>query len=606
MKRDTPTAARPSRLRLWLLLAASTTAVVTAGIVTAPHTGEEGVVPEQVSSSAAAALIADGQVSSVQIDEAQARLALTLEDDTKVEANYSRSASAELLDTLAAAEISYDIEPLTTPNPWLNLVGRGAFLLLFLALLLFVFHRLRGAPGRFTGKRGSDRTIPDTRFEDVAGVPEVVEDLQDIVELLRDPERYRNSSARMPSGYLLQGPPGTGKTLLARAVAGEAGVPFFSVSGSDFVETYVGVGASRVRKIFDTAREKERAIIFIDEIDAVGKRRGSGHASTEERENTLNQLLVEMDGFQETPGVIVLAATNRADVLDPALTRPGRFDRTITVPPPNLEGRRHILRLYLDNHQLDPQLDVERLAKRTTGMTGADLAQLVNQAALEAAKTGVATLTTAHLDEALETTALGRARRSALTTPEERELTAWHEAGHTVAALLSPHLPDPLAVTITPRGPSGGSTWLANNDSAFHSRQELCAQLVVGLGGRAGEELLLEGDYTSGAQGDLQSATRLATTMVCDYGMSELGLAHLTPERLVAGSQSDVDREVQRLLTDALEEARELLGNHQPLLRTVADTLLEHERIDRSQLRHLADTYLENRTHLHTPTPGGS
>ena len=357
----------------------------------------------------------------------------------------------------------------------------------------------------------------------------------------------------MPRGFLLVGPPGTGKTLLARAVAGEAGVPFYSAAGSDFSEMFVGVGAARVRDLFAKAK-KTGGIVFLDEIDSVGRARNGnapGGGANDERESTLNALLVEMDGFSKENNVVIVAATNRPDILDPALTRAGRFDRQVTVAPPDRRGRTRLLDLYAKDRSMGPDVDFVALARRTPGLTGADICNLVNQAALEAARGKRGVINSGDFDEALATVVMGRARKSAIVTDRDREVTAWHEAGHTVAALVLPDANDPVQVTIVPRGPAGGVTWMGGDDNSFLTRSQARAQLVVALGGRAAEELLLDGDFTQGASGDLQSATGLATQMVTKWGMSNMGLVAMDTDRIVFGGIGDkvhaeIDVDAQR------------------------------------------------------------
>lgn len=362
-----------------------------------------------------------------------------------------------------------------------------------------------------------------------------MEELSEVVSFLHDPARFTAAGARMPRGFLLVGPPGTGKTLLARAVAGEAGVPFYSAAGSDFTEMFVGVGAARVRDLFAKAKSTG-GIVFLDELDSVGRARhgAAGSGASEERESTLNALLVEMDGFGKQDNVVVVAATNRPDVLDPALLRAGRFDRQVTVASPDRRGRTRLLRLYAQDRRVDPEVDFVALARRMPGLTGADIANVVNQAALEAARHHREVIQAADFEEALATVVMGRARRSAVVTDRDREVTAWHEAGHAVAALVLPEAHDPVQVTIVPRGPAGGVTWMGGDDHSFLTRSQARAKLAVAMAGRAAEELLLDGDFTQGASGDLASATSLATRMVTEWGMSSLGLAAMGPEHCPA------------------------------------------------------------------------
>jgi cell division protease FtsH len=445
-------------------------------------------------------------------------------------------------------------------------------------------------PAATAGPDGTKLTIPaetpETRFSDVAGCDEAIADLTEMVAFLREPERFTRTGAKPPKGALLVGPPGTGKTLLARAVAGEAGVPFFALAGSDFVEKYVGVGAQRIRELFRTAREHQQAIIFIDEIDAVARRRsGDNEQGNGETENTLIALLAEMDGFSSS-GVVVLAATNRADILDPAVTRPGRLDRKVEVPNPDRRGRQRILAVHADGKPLADDVDLLSIARRTPGFSGAQLAGLVNEACLEAVRRETDAVDHDCFEHAVATIAMGRARTSALVTEYDRRVTAWHEGGHTVAAFLLPDADDPVQVTIVPRGPAGGVTWMSGNDDIFLSRRKAHAQLVVALAGRAAEEALLDGEYTQGASGDLQSATDLAFRMATQYGMTRLGYQVRNPQH-AAGSQA-VSEVVEELLADAHAEATALLATHRALLTSVAEALLEEETLTAAQVRELA------------------
>lgn len=432
-----------------------------------------------------------------------------------------------------------------------------------------------------SGKKGT--AVPETRFSDVAGCREAIEDLREIVDVLKNPDRFRQLGARAPKGALLVGPPGTGKTLLARAVAGEAGVPFFSAAGSDFVEMYVGVGARRVRDVFEKAKKAGRAIVFIDEIDAVGRRR-SETATTggeTEHENTLVALLNELDGFQSS-NVIVLAATNRPDVLDAALCRPGRLDRRIHVGLPDVAEREQILGVHTRNKPVAKSVDLATVARRTTGMSGAQLEHVCNEAALLAARAADSEITAPHLFEAVEYVAMGRPRRSSIVTPEDRRVTAWHEAGHTVVALKHPFADPPVAVSIVPRGQAGGVTWMAPRDSQLLSRSDLRARLVVALGGRAAEEMLLDGEHTAGAASDLAQATEIAQAMVDRFGMTDRGLS----VRPLASEDSST--RVDNLLEDALREAREILLSNHELVEAVANALLERDDLAEEDLLRLA------------------
>ncbi|MCE7885700.1 MAG: ATP-dependent zinc metalloprotease FtsH, partial [Actinobacteria bacterium ATB1] len=429
--------------------------------------------------------------------------------------------------------------------------------------------------------------VPDTRFGDVAGLPEVVDELREVVSFLDDPSRFARLGAKVPRGVLLTGPPGTGKTLLARAVAGEAGVPFLPISGSDFVEMFAGLGASRMRRLFDDARKAGRAIVFIDEIDAVGKARigQPSNGATEERENTLNQLLVELDGFTQDEAIFVLAATNRPDVLDPALLRAGRFDRRIEVPNPDRKGRAAILAVHAEGLPVEDGVDWDAVAAGTAGMTGADLANIVNQAAIHAARRASSAIGQGDITEAVRTVTIGPERRSRVMSERDRRISAWHEAGHAVCALVQSDAPAPRQVSIVPRGVAGGVTWLVAEDDDLLSLRQVRAQLVVALGGRAAEERLLEGDMTHGAASDLRHATNLARRMVVEFGMTDLGLASFDDEELALSPYSgEVHTSVQETLADAMARARNLLTDHDGLLRAVAVSLLERETLDEDDL----------------------
>ncbi|MBS3941904.1 MAG: AAA family ATPase [Actinobacteria bacterium] len=585
--------------RFWLALSALTALLVGWVAFSQPV---PAVQPERVVLSEAIGHIRANEVAFATIDDRSREVLLVLgepiasspgigEDGSfelpegeQIVAAFNDGFGPDLATMLAESDVPFTGEPRPVPDRLTPILTNLLPAVIIIGFLLWFMAR-KGGFGGFTKSKRGPAAVPTTRFGDVAGADEAVAELQEVVDLLHSPERFAASGATVPRGFLLEGPPGTGKTLLARAVAGEAGVPFFSLSGSEFVEMFVGVGASRVRDVFGKARKHERAIIFIDEIDAIGKARGNGPTSgaNDEREATLNQLLVEMDGF-EGSGIITLAATNRADVLDQALLRPGRFDRRITVPAPDRQGRTRILELHTANRRLDTDVDLVSLARRTPGMTGADLAALVNSATLESARQGAETVTAAHLESALSTAMLGRERRSAVTTDRDRTITAWHEAGHTLAALLQPAADDPVTVTIVPRGPAGGVTWMSGNDNAFLTAEEARAKLVTAMAGRAAEERLLDGSFTQGAASDFHHATDLARNMVTRYGMSPLGVASLEPEQIVNGPLAEqVHAAVNTLLDEALAEARSLLQANRDLLGAVSEGLLLEETL------HLAD-----------------
>ena len=495
----------------------------------------------------------------------------------------------------------------TTPPLWMTFLPYLAICVVFGLLFYFMFIRQNGAGGGGGGDRTArfgrarTRTLSDqgakhVTFADVAGADEEKEELQEIVEFLRDPDRFVSLGARIPKGVLLVGPPGTGKTLLAKAVAGEAGVNFLSISGSDFVELYVGVGASRVRDLFDQAKKDSPAIVFIDEIDAVGRQRGAGlGGGHDEREQTLNQLLVEMDGFSSNEGVIVLAATNRVDILDPALLRPGRFDRQVYVGYPDIKGREAILKIHARNKPLAEDVSLAELAKATGGFTGADLENLMNEAALLAARRKEPFLTMADLHEAVIKVVAGPEKKSRVVTQRERKLTAYHEAGHAVVSHAL-ETADPVhQITIVPRGGAGGMTIsLPQEDRNFQSRQELTERIASLLGGRVAEELTL-GDISTGAGNDIQRASSIARNMVMRYGMSsrlgsvtfDTGHDEVFIGRSMAQTKTYseevaaiIDEEVKALVDNAYARCRDILTQQRPALDLVARYLLEFETMD--------------------------
>ncbi len=505
----------------------------------------------------------------------------------------------------------YDYPPGIENAWWYSLVG-PVLMVAAAGVFLFVIFRQRaaasgGPPGANHFGHARTRTLSDqskpVTFDDVAGAEEEKGELQEIVEFLRDPERFTALGARIPKGVLLVGPPGTGKTLIAKAVAGEAGVHFLSISGSDFVELYVGVGASRVRDLFEQAKKEAPAIVFIDEIDAVGRRRGAGlGGGHDEREQTLNQLLVEMDGFGSNEGVIVLAATNRQDILDPALLRPGRFDRQIYVGLPDIRGREAILKVHAKRKPLAEDVSLTQVAQATAGFTGADLANLLNEAALLAARQHSQFITAAHLHEAMLKVIAGPEKKSRVVTDHARRLTAYHEAGHAVVIHQLPTQDPVHQITIIPRGPAGGMTIsLPTEDKAYLSKKELEERIAVCLGGRVAEELVLR-DVSTGASSDIQKASELARAMVTKYGMSEkLGA-------IAYGSESDeiflgrsmaqartyseevaaqIDQEVKNIIEQAHARCRDILTQHRHELDITARYLLDHETMDAQTFDHV-------------------
>ena len=469
----------------------------------------------------------------------------------------------------------------------------GLFVLAVAGLVLF---RVAGRVTTLEKVKTVDPNNITVTFNDVAGVDEAKDEVREIVEFLKDPGRFAAIGGRVPRGILLVGPPGTGKTLLARSMAGEAGVPFISASGSDFVEMYAGVGAARVRRLFKEARRHKSCIVFIDELDAVGRNRGSTSISHEEREQTLNQLLVEMDGFSRTDSIVVVAATNRADILDSALLRPGRFDRQVMVGTPDLNGREQILRVHTRKVELDPDVDLRSIARGTPGFSGADLANVVNEAALIAARLGRRTVSNADLHAARDKVLMGAERRSLIMSEDERNTCAYHEAGHAVVAALLPEA-DPLhKVTIIPRGRALGVTMqLPEADRHAHSQTFLETQIAILMAGRVAEELCL-GRITSGASNDIERATELARRMVCELGMSRLGPVHFCrpsgpwdAEARAAGFSEDaarrVDEEISAIVMRGYETARQIIERERAAVRALALELLEVETVDGDRLQ---------------------
>jgi len=563
-----------------------------------------------VDTSVAMAQIKADNVKSAQIDDREQQLRLELksansdtEDSNKVITKYPTGYAVNLFDALNAKNVKTN----TVVNQGSVL---GSLLVYMLPLLLLVglfvlFSRMQtgGRMGFGFGKSRAkqlSKDMPKTTFADVAGVDEAVEELYEIKDFLQNPSRYQALGAKIPKGVLLYGPPGTGKTLLARAVAGEAGVPFFTISGSDFVEMFVGVGASRVRDLFEQAKQNSPCIIFVDEIDAVGRQRGAGlGGGHDEREQTLNQLLVEMDGFGERQGVILIAATNRPDILDPALLRPGRFDRQIPVSNPDLAGRKAVLRVHSQGKPMAPEADLDGLAKRTVGMTGADLANVINEAALLTARENGTVITSAALEEAVDRVIGGPRRKGRVISELEKKITAYHEGGHTLAAWAMPDIEPIYKVTILARGRTGGhAVSVPEDDKGLMTRSEMISRLVFAMGGRAAEELVFR-EPTTGAVSDIDQATKIARAMVTEYGMSsKLGAVKYGTEHgdpflgRTMGTQSDyshevardIDDEVRKLIEAAHTEAWEILTEYRDVLDILAGELLEKETLHRAEL----------------------
>ena len=499
--------------------------------------------------------------------------------------------------TSEAAKRGVRIEVHNAPEQTAYNYGALVIGLAFVGLLGFTLYRVTTGriPTLESKSREAGPEVSNVTFADVAGVDEAKEEVKELVDFLREPGRFAAIGGRIPKGVLLIGPPGTGKTLLARSIAGEAKVPFLFASGSDFVEMYAGVGASRIRKLFKDARRHGSCIIFIDELDAVGRTRGGNSLSHEEREQTLNQLLVEMDGFAPNQGVVVVAATNRPDILDPALLRPGRFDRQVTVGAPDINGREQILRIHGKKVALDPDVDLRQIARGTPGFSGADLANLINEAALLAVRAGRVAVKAVDLDQARDKVLMGVERRSLAMTEHERVTCAYHESGHAVVAALLPGA-DPLhKVTIIPRGRALGVTMqLPEGDRHTHTREFLETQIAILMGGRVAEELFLR-QMTSGAGNDIERATEIARRMVCEFGMSALGpLAYRTPGNpwetdrgagISEATAQRVDEEVRELVMRAYETARQLVAKNRAAVRMMAEELLVVESLDADGIR---------------------
>ena len=509
---------------------------------------------------------------------------------------------------LTEGGVDVTAQPPEQPAWWISLLSSALPIVLIIGFWFFMMQSTQGGSGRVMNFGKSRAKMQgegkvNVTFKDVAGADEAKQELEEVVEFLRNPSKFNAIGAKIPKGVLLFGPPGTGKTLLARAVAGEAGVPFFTISGSDFVEMFVGVGASRVRDLFSQAKKNAPCIIFIDEIDAVGRQRGAGlGGGHDEREQTLNQLLVEMDGFGANEGIITIAATNRPDILDPALLRPGRFDRQVTVGRPDLRGREAILKVHARNKPLDSDVDLKTIAKKVPGFTGADLSNLLNEAALLAARQDRKSISMHDLEEASEKVSYGPERRSHVVSQKERELTAYHESGHAIVAHLWPNADPVHKVTIIPRGSAGGYTMmLPQEEKNYMTRSQLLAQIRVALGGRCAEAIILK-EISSGASGDLQMVTNIAREMITRLGMSdELGPLvfgehqeqvflgkSLGSERNYGEAVAEkIDNEMHRIVAEAYGDVMNLLTENIDFLHNMAQALLEEETIDAKQVENL-------------------
>ncbi|WP_411701810.1 ATP-dependent zinc metalloprotease FtsH [Corynebacterium sp. LaCa97] len=562
----------------------------------------------------------DKNVDEVEIDDREQRLRIKLKDEITVEeregvqeivSQYPARASEQVFDAVKDSGAEKYQTNVTQDSFLGSMLSFLLPMVILFALLFWLMSRMQQGAGGMFGIGSSKakeltKDMPTNTFEDVAGADEAVDELQEIKDFLDDPSRYYELGAKIPRGVLLYGPPGTGKTLLARAVAGEAGVPFYSISGSDFVEMFVGVGASRVRDLFKQAKEHSPCIIFVDEIDAVGRQRGSGTGGGhDEREQTLNQLLVEMDGFGDREGVILIAATNRPDILDPALLRPGRFDRQIPVTNPDLAGREQILRVHAKDKPLAEEVDVAQLAKRTAGMSGADLANVLNEAALLTARIGGNVITYDALEEATDRVVGGPRRQGKIISEHEKKVTAYHEGGHTLSAWALKDIERVYKVTILARGRTGGHAMTSQeDDKGMYTRDELFSRLVFAMGGRAAEELVF-GAPTTGASSDIENATKIARAMLTEYGFSpDLGTVKYGQEQGDPFSQmgggggsidysddlaSKIDEQMRYLLERAHEQAYDILRTNREFLDKLAEALLEKETLRRPDLESIFD-----------------
>ena len=577
--------------------------------------------PRSISTSEGMALISGTTVEKVVLNEGTQQVNLTLSEDYQHQSTgagdpttnmgknvyftYSYVQTKDILDTVAEQAPAKGWNAVRPQSSALGAMFQLIVpLLVLMGAFYFIMRSMSGSRmmGGFTASRAKEfnQERSDVTFADVAGEDEAVEELEEIREFLASPDKFHKVGARIPRGVLLYGPPGTGKTLLAKAVAGEAKAPFFSISGSEFMELYVGVGASRVRELFERAKKNAPAIIFVDEIDAVGRHRGSGiGGGNDEREQTLNQLLVEMDGFDDRANIILIAATNRPDILDPALLRPGRFDRQIAVEAPDLKGREAILKVHAQGKPLTAQVDLRQIAKRTPGFTGADLANVLNEAALLTARSDMQFIDDRAIDEAIDRVIAGPQKRTRVMNDHDKAVTAYHEGGHALAAAALNYTDPVTKVTILPRGRALGYTMVMPTEDRFNkTRNQLLDDLVYSMGGRVAEEIVFR-DPSTGPANDIQQATKTARAMVTDYGMSDrIGMVKLGdadteafghgsgegPRAFSDETAAIIDEEVRRLLDNAMREAWEILTNNRAILDTLAARLLEEETLDEAQL----------------------
>jgi cell division protease FtsH len=555
------------------------------------------------------------QVAKVIVSADRARAQVTTNDGQRALVNLPND--PELLNILQENEVDISVSPQTDDNVWARVLSTLLIPFLLLVVLFFVLRRAQNGPGsqamNFGKSRARVQMEPQTQvtFNDVAGIDQAKLELAEVVDFLKNADRFTAVGAKIPKGVLLVGPPGTGKTLLAKAVAGEAGVPFFSISGSEFVEMFVGVGASRVRDLFEQAKANAPCIVFIDEIDAVGRQRGAGlGGGNDEREQTLNQLLTEMDGFEGNTGIIIIAATNRPDVLDAALLRPGRFDRQVVVDRPDYAGRLEILNVHARGKTLSKDVDLEKIARRTPGFTGADLSNLLNEAAILAARRNLTEISMDEVNDAIDRVLAGPEKKDRVMSEKRKQLVAFHEAGHALVGALMPDYDPVQKISIIPRGRAGGLTWFTPSedrmDSGLYSRSYLQNQMAVALGGRLAEEIVFgEEEVTTGASNDLQQVARVARQMVTRFGMSDrlgpvalgrsqggmfLGRDIMAERDFSEETAAAIDDEVRNLVDQAYRRAKSVLMENREILDRLADMLIERETVDAEELQELLAT----------------
>jgi cell division protease FtsH len=556
-----------------------------------------------------------GQVEMVRIAQDNPKAEVTLKDGARVAVSLPAS-DPDLLKILEASGVDVVVSSPSNNGQVLSMLSTFLFPLLLLGGLFFLLRRAQSGPGNQAMNFGKSKarvqmeSQTKTTFQDVAGVDEAKLELAEVVDFLKNQERFDALGAKIPKGVLLVGPPGTGKTLLAKAIAGEAGVPFFSISGSEFVEMFVGVGAARVRDLFEQAKKNAPCIIFIDEIDAVGRQRGAGlGGGNDEREQTLNQLLTEMDGFEGNTGIIIVAATNRPDVLDAALLRPGRFDRQVVVDRPDFKGRQEILKVHARGKAL-VNVDLERIARRTPGFTGADLSNLLNEAAILAARRNLTEISMDEINDAIDRVMVGPEKRSRMIADKTKKLVAYHEVGHALVGRFMPNHDPVQKITIVPRGMANGLTWFIPNDEQMTTRAQLMDQMATALGGRIAEELIYGAkEVTTGASNDLERVASVARQMITRYGMSErlgpialgnqsgnmfLGRDFTQGRDFSEETAAAIDEEVRKLIDQAYRRARQVLSDNLPLLHKITDALMEKETVDAAEMEEIIETHRQS------------